>query len=111
MVAINWDIPMTSAGDEWRPVFNAEGQLIGLNGMLSYPFLGIRAFVFEDGSLPSQEEFVQMEPLNWAVPIQRLPSATSPLVTPHRPNQAPRAPLPPPEPPAPMTEQPLPLVF
>jgi len=97
-----------SGGMSGGPVLNAQGQLIGLNGMLSYPFLGIRAFVFEDGSLPSQEEFLQMERLSWAVPMQRLPSATS---TPVAPNPSPRQPLPPPTPPAPTTEQPLPLVF
>ncbi|OAB56199.1 hypothetical protein AY600_09370 [Phormidium willei BDU 130791] len=93
------------------PVLNAQGQLIGLNGMLSYPFLGIRAFIFEDGGLPSQGEFLQMERLSWAVPIQRLPSATSRPVTPRRSNPVPRQPLPSPEPPAPRREQPLPLVF
>ncbi len=99
-----------SGGMSGGPVFNVQGQLIGLNGMLSYPFMGIRAFVFEDGGLPSQEEFVEMERLSWAVPIQRLPSATPP-VAPGRPNPVPRQPLSPPEPPAPSHEQPLPLVF
>ncbi|MFO8037903.1 MAG: serine protease [Sodalinema sp.] len=100
-----------SGGMSGGPVLNAQGQLIGLNGMLSYPFLGIRAFVFEDGGLPSQDEFLQMERLSWAVPIQRLPSATSRPEAPRRSNPAPRQPLPPPEPPAPSREQPLPLVF
>jgi S1-C subfamily serine protease len=97
-----------SGGMSGGPVLNAQGQLIGLNGMLSYPFLGIRAFVFEDGGLPSQDEFLQMERLSWAVPMQRLPSAMSPPVAP---NPAPRQPLPPSNPPAPRREQPLPLVF
>jgi len=51
------------------PVLDAEGHLIGINGRLKHPFNGIDAYVFADGSKPSEEEFVQMQVLSWAIPI------------------------------------------
>lgn len=51
------------------PVFNQQGQLVGINGRLKYPFQGINAFVFIDGTLPSKPLFQRMETLSWAIPI------------------------------------------
>jgi len=51
------------------PVLDQYGRLIGLNGGLKYPPQGIIAFIFADGSLPSEELFRQMEALSWAIPI------------------------------------------
>ncbi|WP_292840232.1 serine protease [Nostoc sp. NMS8] len=50
------------------PVLNRDGQLVGINGRLKYPFQGIRAFTFIDGTIPSPELFQQMESLSWAIP-------------------------------------------
>lgn len=54
------------------PVFNKYGQLVGINGGLSYPDKGIIAFVFADGTMPSETMFQQMESLSWAIPIANL---------------------------------------
>ncbi len=54
------------------PVLNAQGHLIGINGRLKYPFNGRDAYVFADGSKPSEGEFLQMEALSWAIPINTL---------------------------------------
>ena len=51
------------------PVLNQKGELIGINGKLKYPFQGIRAFIFADGTMPSEQLFKQMEALNWAIPV------------------------------------------
>jgi serine protease Do len=51
------------------PVLNEQGHLIGINGRLKHPFDGIDAYVFTDGSQPSQEEFMKMSTLSWAIPI------------------------------------------
>jgi serine protease Do len=49
------------------PVINGDGYLIGINGRLKHPFNGINSYVFTDGSMPSQEQFLQMESLSWAI--------------------------------------------
>ncbi len=51
------------------PLLNSRGQVIGINGRLKYPFQGIEAYTFADGSVPSQEFFEQMTALSWAIPI------------------------------------------
>jgi len=51
------------------PVFSQQGKLVGINGRLKYPFQGISAFVFIDGTLPSEPLFQQMETLSWAIPV------------------------------------------
>lgn len=53
------------------PVLTQNGELIAINGKLKYPFLGIRAFIFADGSMPSPQLFAQMESLSWAIPITK----------------------------------------
>ena len=51
------------------PVLDAQGRLIGINGRLKHPFNGINSYVFTDGSRPSQERFLKMAALSWAIPI------------------------------------------
>lgn len=58
------------------PVLDRHGALIGINGKLKYPFQGIQAFIFADGSMPSPQLFQQMEALSWAIPIARFQSKT-----------------------------------
>lgn len=60
------------------PVFNQYGRLIGINGRLKYPFQGIDVFKFEDGTVPSEELFQQMEALSWAIPISRFQKPKTP---------------------------------
>lgn len=50
------------------PVLDQDGQLVGVNGQLKYPPQGIIAFIFADGTMPSEAAFQQMEPLSWAIP-------------------------------------------
>lgn len=57
------------------PVLNQAGQLIAINGRLKYPLQGISAYVFADGTMPSQELFQKMEALSWAVPYTRFRQA------------------------------------
>ncbi|MGA9381618.1 MAG: serine protease [Phormidium sp.] len=57
------------------PVLDRYGRLIGINGRLKYPLQGINAFIFADGTAPSNELFNQMESLSWAVPITKFHKA------------------------------------
>lgn len=50
------------------PVLDCYGQLIGINGQLKHPLQGITAFIFADGTAPSEVMFQQMESLSWAIP-------------------------------------------
>ncbi|AFY95992.1 S1 family peptidase [Chamaesiphon minutus] len=58
-----------ASGMSGGPVFNNQGELIGINGRLKYPVAGIDAFIYADGTKPSIEIFEQMEALSWAIPI------------------------------------------
>jgi serine protease Do len=49
------------------PVIDSHGYLIGINGRLKHPFKGIGSYVFIDGSTPSQDMFLQMKSLSWAI--------------------------------------------
>ena len=40
--------------------------------MLKYPFQGIEAFTFTDGTIPKEEDYLQMESLSWAIPIDNV---------------------------------------
>ncbi|QYX34109.1 serine protease [Sphaerospermopsis torques-reginae ITEP-024] len=51
------------------PVLNQQGELIGISGLLKYPFQGIDAFTFTDGTIPKEEDYLEMEALSWAIPI------------------------------------------
>jgi S1-C subfamily serine protease len=55
------------------PVLNHKGELVGINGKLKYPFQGTQAFIFDDGKMPSEQLFQQMEALSWAIPIANFP--------------------------------------
>ena len=57
------------------PVLDRFGRLIGINGRLKYPPQGINAFIFADGTTPSDELFNQMQSLSWAVPITKFHKA------------------------------------
>ena len=54
------------------PVLNQQGELIGINGLLKYPFQGIDAFTFTDGTKPEKADYLQMEALSWAIPIRNV---------------------------------------
>ena len=54
------------------PALNQQGDLIGINGLLKYPFQGIDAFTFTDGTIPKKEDYLQMESLSWAIPIDNI---------------------------------------
>ncbi|KYC40787.1 hypothetical protein WA1_24480 [Scytonema hofmannii PCC 7110] len=51
------------------PLLNRNGELIGINGKSKYPLGGIEAFIFTNGMMPSEQQFLQMEALSWAIPI------------------------------------------
>lgn len=51
------------------PVLDGEGRLVGINGRLKDPLQGIAAYLFADGTRPSEEQFQQMAVLSWAIPI------------------------------------------
>jgi tetratricopeptide (TPR) repeat protein len=51
------------------PILNAHGELVGINGMSAYPIANT-AYVFEDGSHPSEAEIVEMRRSSWGIPIQ-----------------------------------------
>lgn len=40
-----------------------------INGRLKDPLQGIAAYLFVDGTRPSEEQFQQMAVLSWAIPI------------------------------------------
>lgn len=73
------------SGMSGGPVLDKEGRLVGINGRSKYPWNGMDAFVFADGSRPSVARFRQMEALSWAIPIatfdrlQRNGAANSPV--------------------------------
>ena len=50
------------------PLINESGEVIGVNGLGKYPLLR-SAYVFSDGSLPSEEMIEVMRELSWAIPI------------------------------------------
>jgi S1-C subfamily serine protease len=54
------------------PILNQNGELIGVNGRQKYPLIGIDAFMFSDGSRPSEVEAERMVPLSWGIPIANL---------------------------------------
>lgn len=56
------------------PVLDRNGRLVGINGRLSYPMQGDRAFMFEDGTQPNPTLIKQMEPLSWAIPVSQFQS-------------------------------------
>ncbi|MEM8503510.1 MAG: serine protease [Cyanobacteria bacterium P01_D01_bin.1] len=53
------------------PLFNTRGEVVGINGMHSYPLWG-NPYVFIDGTTPSEEARAQMEQYSWSVPSSLL---------------------------------------
>ncbi len=53
------------------PVLNQNGELVGINGRAQNALLGINAYIFTDGTQPSQDLFEQMDALSWAIPIAK----------------------------------------
>jgi len=51
------------------PVLNQRGELVGISGLLKYPFQGINAFIFTDGTKPNRADYRRIESLSWAIPI------------------------------------------
>jgi serine protease Do len=51
------------------PVLDGDGRLVGINGRLKDPLQGIAAYLFADGTRPSEEQFQQMAVLSWAIPV------------------------------------------
>jgi len=51
------------------PVLNQRGELVGISGLLKYPFQGINAFIFTDGTKPNKADYRRIESLSWAIPI------------------------------------------
>lgn len=54
------------------PILNQKGELIGVNGRQKYPLTGIYAFIFADGTRPSEVEAERMVSLSWGIPIANL---------------------------------------
>lgn len=51
------------------PLFNRQGEVVGVNGMPKYP-LGGNPYVFKNGSTVSDAMWEQMSQSSWGVPIQ-----------------------------------------
>ena len=61
-----------SQGMSGGPVLNQKGELIAINGLLKYPFQGIKAFTFADGSVPNQQLYLEIDSLSWAIPVTKV---------------------------------------
>ncbi len=59
------------------PILNQQGELIGVNGKQKYPLIGIYAFIFADGTRPSEVEAERMVPLSWGIPIANLQAGSN----------------------------------
>ena len=53
------------------PLLNRWGQVIGINGIQSYPPWA-SPYAFDDGSIPTKAVWEQMQQLSWAIPIGTL---------------------------------------
>lgn len=58
------------------PIFNGEGEVVGINGIHAYPLWG-DPYVYEDGSKPTAEQREVMSRLNWGIPIQTVAELVS----------------------------------
>lgn len=50
-------------------LLDCQGQIVGINGMSSYPLWG-NPYIFQDGSLPDPTTRSIMQQFNWAIPVQ-----------------------------------------
>lgn len=53
------------------PVLAEDGTVVAINGMHSYPLWG-NPYVYEDGTLPTPGQQVEMRRLSWAIPATRV---------------------------------------
>jgi S1-C subfamily serine protease len=53
------------------PLFNRQGEVIGLNGVHKYPLWG-NPYTFSDGSQATPSQKQEMSQYSWAIPIQTL---------------------------------------
>ena len=51
------------------PVFNRQGEVIGINGVHKYPLWG-NPYLFEDGTVASKAKQEEMSQFSWAIPVQ-----------------------------------------
>ncbi|ACK69493.1 peptidase S1 and S6, chymotrypsin/Hap [Gloeothece citriformis PCC 7424] len=51
------------------PIFNKEGKLVGINGLMKSPTQGSKAIRFSDGTTASTEQSEKILSLNWGIPI------------------------------------------
>jgi S1-C subfamily serine protease len=62
------------------PLLNRWGQVVGINGIQSYPPWA-SPYAFDDGSIPTKAVWEQMQQLSWAIPIRAfVNSGFSPLM-------------------------------
>ncbi|MEH1940983.1 MAG: serine protease [Nostoc sp.] len=54
------------------PLFNQQGQLVGINGRSKYPLLKGKAFRYQNGKLVATNVAGKMQTLSWAIPITRI---------------------------------------
>lgn len=51
------------------PLFNSNGEIIGINGRHKYPAWG-NPYIFENGNIASPQQKEEMSQFSWAIPIQ-----------------------------------------
>lgn len=76
-----------AVGMSGGPLLNKNGRLVGINGRHKYPLLGADAFLFADGTRPSEALAEEMVPLSWAIPIASLQPVSPLLGVERKPNR------------------------